>query len=228
MNSLPEGYRALVLGASGAIGGAFVDALREDPRCAAVHGLGRGTHPVLDLSDPQSIAMAAQFYEGQPPFDLIVLAAGVLYGEGFMPEKALESLNQEQLLATFQINAIGPALVLRHFLPLLGSNGLLAVLSAKVGSIADNRLGGWYSYRASKAALNMLLKTAAIEAARRWPGKRLVALHPGTVASALSRPFRPAARAPRDAVADMLAVLDGVTAADSGSFFSYQGERLPW
>lgn len=220
--------KALVIGASGAIGGAFAQLLEEDSRYAEVIRLGRTTQPSLDLTAPQSISEAAAALTPQGPLDLIIVASGILHGEGFMPEKSLDAINLNQLLATFQANTFGPALVLQQFLPLLTADGVFAVLSAKVGSIGDNRLGGWYSYRASKAALNMLIKTAAIETARRWPGKRLVALHPGTVTSNLSTPFRPQARPPREAAADMLRVLEGLGASDSGGFFSYSGERLPW
>jgi len=228
VNTSQANLTALVIGASGAIGGAFVELLNEDGRYTRVIRLGRATAPSLDLAAPQSISAAAAALGQQGPFDLILLASGILHGEGFMPEKSLEAINHHQLMATFQANTFGPALVMQQFLPLLAADGVFAVLSAKVGSIEDNRLGGWYSYRASKAALNMLIKTAAIEAARRWPGKRLVALHPGTVTSNLSRPFRPQARPPREAAADMLKVLEGLGANDSGGFFSYSGERLPW
>lgn len=228
MNSLPQPYHALIIGITGTLGSAFAQCLNQDPHCAGVVGLGRTTTPALDLGLPETISAAAAQLAGEAPFDLIILATGVLHGEGFTPEKTLEALNQEQLLATFQANTFGPALVLQQFLPLLSANGVMAVLSAKVGSIEDNRLGGWYSYRASKAALNMLVKTAAIESARRWPHKRLVALHPGTVTSPLSRPFRRKARAPREAAADMLQVLDALRSEDHGGFFSYSGERLPW
>lgn len=228
MNTSAAYLKALVIGASGAIGGAFAQLLEEDSRYAEVIRLGRTTEPSLDLTAPQSISEAAAALTPQGPFDLIIVASGILHGEGFMPEKSLEAINLNQLLATFQTNTFGPALVLQQFLPLLTAGGVFAVLSAKVGSIGDNRLGGWYSYRASKAALNMLIKTVAIETARRWPGKRLVALHPGTVTSNLSRPFRPQARPPREAAADMLRVLEGLGANDSGGFFSYSGERLPW
>ena len=148
-----------------------------------------------------------------------------------MPEKRLADLNYPQMEATFQANTFGPALVLRHFAPLLhGERAIMAMLSAKVGSIGDNRLGGWYSYRASKAALNMLIKTAAIEVARSQKNSVLVALHPGTVNSRLSRPFRGEAigRPAHDAAADMLRVLDVLTPTDSGSFRSYNGAELPW
>lgn len=228
MDTLPDDYRALVIGASGAIGDAFVQALRADRRCAEVIGLSRSSSPALDLRQPASIAAAAAVLADGAPFALIVQAAGVLHTDGYTPEKNLAALNQQQLMDTFQVNTIGPALVLQQFVPLLHPQGLMALLSAKVGSIGDNRLGGWYSYRASKAALNMLVKTAAIELARTRPAARLLALHPGTVASALSQPFRSTARAPLQAVAQMLAALDGVPASASGSFISYQGEYLPW
>lgn len=130
----------------------------------------------------------------------------------------------------FQVNTLGPAIVLRDFLPLLAPRGAMAMLSAKVGSIGDNRLGGWYAYRASKAALNMLIKTAAIELARTRPHSRLLSLHPGTVISGLSHPFRVADSArPADvAAARLLTLIDQLTPADSGHFFAYDGQRLPW
>jgi len=162
---------------------------------------------------------------------LIINAAGLLHSTDFMPEKKLGDLNYAQLEATFRTNTFGPALVLRHFSPLLdGERGVLAVISAKVGSIEDNRLGGWYSYRASKAALNMLLKTSAIELKRSKPTAVLVSLHPGTVNTGLSKPFKgeQIGRPASVAAQDMLAVLDGLTPAHSGSFVAYDGEALPW
>jgi NAD(P)-dependent dehydrogenase (short-subunit alcohol dehydrogenase family) len=229
--SLPDGYRALVIGASGGIGAALMRALAADPRCAAAIGLHRRSTPAIDFDDEPSIALAAAALADQAPFHLVINAAGLLHGDGVLPEKKLADLHYAQLLATFRANTFGPALVLRHFSPLLDrQRGVLAVLSAKVGSIADNRLGGWYSYRASKAALNMLLKTAAIELQRSQPQAVLVALHPGTVASALSRPFKGDAigRPAGQAAAELLAVLDGLGPADSGCFLAYDGQRLPW
>ena len=231
MASLPAGYRALVVGASGGIGAALVRALAADPRCAAVVGLHRRSEPAIDLTDEASVAAAAAQLGAGGRFHLLVNAAGLLHGPGFQPEKKLGDLNQAQLLATFSANAIGPALLLRHFSPLLDrQRALLAMLSAKVGSIGDNRLGGWYSYRASKAALNMLLATAAIELRRSQPHTVVVALHPGTVSTGLSAPFRGGeiGRPPAVAVAQMLATLDALTPADSGAFVAYDGQRLPW
>ena len=231
MSSLPDQFHALVIGASGAIGVAFVDLLRSSPRCASVRGLHRHSTPRLDFTDETSVAEAAGVLGTGPRYHLIINAAGLLHSEAFMPEKRLADLNYMQMQATFQANTFGPALVMRHFVPLLASErAIMAMLSAKVGSIGDNRLGGWYSYRASKAALNMMVKTAAIEVARNQKNSVLVALHPGTVSSRLSQPFRGATvgRAARDAAAEMLHVIDALTPANSGSFRSYNSAELPW
>jgi len=177
------------------------------------------------------VAAAAATLAPSGRFHLLVNAAGLLHGPGFQPEKKLGDLNQAQLLATFTANTIGPALLLRHLSPLLDrQRAVLAMLSAKVGSIGDNRLGGWYSYRASKAALNMLVKTASIEVARTHPQAVLVALHPGTVNSALSAPFNGAeiGRPAADAAGDMLRVLDGLPVEETGCFYAYSGDKLPW
>ena len=232
MQSLPPGYHALILGATGAIGGAIAAQLQADPRCAQVCTLSRQSTPAIDFDKPDSIATAAHALRAQGPWHLIEVATGMLTGPTGGPEKRLTDLNAAHLAASFATNTIGPALVLAHFAPQLakGERSLLAVLSAKVGSIGDNRLGGWYSYRASKAALNMLLKTAAIEVARTHPQAVLAALHPGTVNSALSAPFRGAeiGRPPTEAARDLLAVLDTLQPADSGGFWAYDGQRLPW
>ena len=232
MNSLPQGYRALVIGATGAIGSALLAHLQADPRCALAVGLGRHTTPAVDLDEEATIAHAAQHLKAQGPWHCIIHAAGMLHGPHGPPEKRLGQLNYAQMEATFRTNTFGPALVLAHFAPLLAKQerSLLAVLSAKVGSIGDNRLGGWYSYRASKAALNMPLKTASIEVARTHPLAVLAALHPGTVRSALSEPFNGAeiGRAPADAAGDLLRVLDGLNAEATGGFYAYSGNSLPW
>jgi NAD(P)-dependent dehydrogenase (short-subunit alcohol dehydrogenase family) len=231
MNSFPEGFRALVIGASGGLGQAFVQALRDKPRCAEVVALSRQSVPRIDFDDEASVADAASLLAPGGPFHLIINAVGLLHNADFMPEKKLADLSYAQLEATFRTNTFGPALVLRHFSPLLdGQRGVLAVISAKVGSIEDNRLGGWYSYRASKAALNMMLKTAAIELKRSKPNAVMVSLHPGTVNTGLSRPFKgeQIGRPAWLAAQEMLAVLDGLSAADTGSFVAYDGARLPW
>jgi NAD(P)-dependent dehydrogenase (short-subunit alcohol dehydrogenase family) len=230
MNSLGEGYRALVIGANGALGSAFCELLNEDPKSSVVRELGRNSVPGLDLEKPDSIARAAAELSEEAPYQLIVHAAGLLHRDEIKPEKSYCAIEADALLAVFQVNALGPALVLRHFLPLLDPCGAMAVLSAKVGSIGDNRLGGWYAYRASKAALNMLIKTAAIELARTRPHARLLSLHPGTVISGLSQPFRGASAARPASIAahELLSLIDRLAPADSGNFFAYDGERLPW
>lgn len=230
MNSLGEGYRALVIGASGAIGSAFCELLNQDPSCAYVRELGRNSVPCLDLEEADSIASAASELAQEAPYQLILHAAGLLHRDDIKPEKSYSAIEADTLQAIFQVNTIGPALVLRHFLPLLDPRGAMAMLSAKVGSIGDNRLGGWYAYRASKAALNMMIKTAAIELARTRPQTRLLSLHPGTVISGLSHPFRGAseARPANIAAHELLSLIDRLGPADSGNFFAYNGERLPW
>ncbi|MFJ2692050.1 SDR family oxidoreductase [Pseudomonas sp. NPDC087336] len=230
MSSLGEGYRALVIGANGALGSAFCELLNEDSRCAGVRELGRNSVPRLDMEKPDSIARAAAELSEEAPYQLIVHAAGLLHRDEIKPEKSYSAIEADALLAVFQVNTLGPALVLRHFLPLLDPRGAMAVLSAKVGSIGDNRLGGWYAYRASKAALNMLIKTAAIELARTRPQTRLLSLHPGTVISGLSQPFRGASAARPASIAahELLSLIDRLAPADSGNFFAYNGERLPW
>ncbi len=138
MNSLGDGYRALVIGASGALGTAFCDWLKQDPRCAAVRELGRKTIPALDLEHPETIASAAAELATEAPYQLIVHAAGLLHRDAIKPEKSYSALEDAALQAVFQVNTLGPAMVLRHFLPLLDPQGAMAMLSAKVGSIGDN------------------------------------------------------------------------------------------
>ena len=229
--SLRDDYRAIVVGSSGGIGAAFVARLGADPRCAAVEGLHRGASVALDFDDEASIARAARALGPRGPFDLIVNAAGVLHDDRMRPEKRLAELDPDAMAASFRVNAIGPALLLKHFGALLApERSLFVLLSARVGSIDDNRLGGWVSYRASKAALNMVVRTAAIEYARSRPTAIVVALHPGTVATRLSRPFGGERRGRRPAVAvdAMLATIDRLRPEDSGRFVAFDGLPIAW
>ncbi|MDQ2779298.1 MAG: SDR family NAD(P)-dependent oxidoreductase [Pseudomonadota bacterium] len=233
MNSLPEGYAALVIGASGAIGSALVQALQADPRCARVHGWSRNGSTAVDLLDEASIATAAAALHDQGPLHLVVCATGVLQLDGHAPEKRLADLDPALLARAYAVNAIGPALLIKHLHDLLPTRerALFGVLSARVGSIGDNRKGGWYGYRASKAALNMLLRTAAIEVARRRPLAVLVALHPGTVRSGLSSPIigNAEAASPEQAARHLLAVLDALPAEGaSGTFAAWDGSAIVW
>jgi NAD(P)-dependent dehydrogenase (short-subunit alcohol dehydrogenase family) len=223
--------KALVIGAGGAIGAAFVELLRADPRSPHVVALGRHSDPPIDYGREETVAAAAEGLRAQAPFHAVIVATGVLHTAAAQPEKRLADLQLSSMEEVFRLNTFGPALVLRHFAPLLDrQRSVMALLSAKVGSIGDNRLGGWYSYRASKAALNMLVKTASIELRRTHPGAVLVALHPGTVRSALSRPFRgdEIGCEAAQAAAQMWRVLTSLEPADSGSFVAYDGQRLPW
>lgn len=205
--------------------------LENNPACTSVIGLHRHSEIPIDYQQPESIEAAAKALASHGPFQLIINTIGVLHTADWMPEKRLEDINSDQLMDLMKINAIGPVLTIKHFSKLLDpQNSIMASLSAKVGSIEDNRLGGWYSYRASKAALNMLIKTAAIEFVRTKPNTALVAIHPGTVNSRLSQPFRgeQIGRPPLDAASDMLRVIENLEKQDSGNFISYSGERLPW
>lgn len=234
LNSIPAGGLALVIGATGALGGALLDQLQHDATFALALGLSRHSQPALDLVDEASIAACAQHIAMLGlELRLVVDATGLLHGHGHQPEKSWSQLDPVQMAQVFAINAIGPALLMKHFLPLLPRQGkaVLATLSAKVGSIGDNRLGGWYSYRASKAALNQLVHTAAIELRRRQPEALCVALHPGTVQSALSAPFAKTGldvRQPDEAAQRLLTVINGLSAPDSGGFFNHDGQSLPW
>ncbi|MEO7241226.1 MAG: SDR family NAD(P)-dependent oxidoreductase [Sphingomicrobium sp.] len=223
--------KAIVIGASGGIGAALCTAL--ETRGATVVRLSRSSIPPLDFLSDASIEQAAVALAGQAPFDLVFIASGILHGADFAPEKTYRQLDGAALERILRINTIGPALVARHFLPLLRADGraIFAALSARVGSIGDNRLGGWLSYRASKAALNQIIRTLAIELARTRPDTICVALHPGTVDTPLSVPFQrglPDGQllTPADSATHLLAVLDRLVPGDSGGCFDTRGERI--
>ena len=232
MNRLPEAYRAVVLGASGAIGTALVAALQADARCAQVLAYSRSSDPGFELEDEARIAACAAHAASHGPLHMVLDATGALHMDGQGPEKRLAALDPQRLARAFAVNAIGPALLLKHFVPLLATDApvVFATLSARVGSIEDNRTGGWYGYRASKAALNMLLQTAAIEAARTRPLAVFAALQPGTVASKLSGPFVAAVDAltPAASAAGMLAALDMLQPTGRAQFVDYRGGMIPW
>jgi NAD(P)-dependent dehydrogenase (short-subunit alcohol dehydrogenase family) len=237
--SLPDGYRAAVFGASGGIGRAFVDLLAADPRCAGIYAGSRRADVTphdkvtpfpFDLTDPVSLAASAETV-GAP--DLVIVATGALHGPALTPEKSLRTIESASLKEAFAINAIGPALIARHVLHRLPRTrrSLFAVLSAKVGSISDNRLGGWHSYRASKAALNMLIRTIAVELTRTHPQAICVALHPGTVDTSLSKPFQVGVTAqrlftPEKSANHLLAVLDKLRPENSGRLFGWDGQEI--
>lgn len=226
---------AVVIGASGGIGAAFEAALIEESAFAAVHGFARSRTGVqhLDLLNEDSIAAAAAHVAKGPPPGLVIVATGLLHAGERGPEKALRDLDPAWLAHLYAVNAIGPALVAKHFLPLVpkGTRAVFAALSARVGSISDNHLGGWHGYRASKAALNMLVRNLAIEERRRNDRAIVVALHPGTVDTALSRPFQAAVQPGRlfdaeRAALQLLDVIEELKVTDSGKLFDYEGKEI--
>lgn len=252
--SLPPGP-AVVIGASGGIGAALVARLLHEPHVTRVLALGRDMSKLhealqaaagsaatatgrlglgrIDLTDDASIAQAAASVAQTPP-RLVIVASGRLHGDGLRPEKHWGALDAAALAQAFTINTIGPALVAKHFLPLLPrqDKAVFAALSARVGSIGDNRAGGWYAYRASKAALNMMIRTLAIELARRAPQASCIGLHPGTVDTALSQPFQagvPAGKlfSPAQSAGYLLQVIERTGPADSGNVFAWDGQRVP-
>ena len=235
--------RAAIFGGSGGIGKALAEALVADGRYSRIFaGSRNGDVPEgaqgfrFDLTDETSIAAAARSIGEEGDLDLVIVATGLLHrGDDIRPERGVRSLDADTMAEMFAINTIGPALIAKHTLPLLRRDGraVMAMLSARVGSIADNGLGGWHSYRASKAALNMLVRNFAIETGRRNRESVIVALHPGTVDSALSEPFQgnlPEGQltAPHDAAANLLSVIAGLRAEDSGGLFAYDGERIAY
>jgi NAD(P)-dependent dehydrogenase (short-subunit alcohol dehydrogenase family) len=220
---------AVVVGATGGIGGALSEELSRGGDFYQVIRLSR---PSLDLCDEASIArVAAELPIGC--VRLLINATGFLHDVTQQPEKSLRDLNPAFLAHSFALNAIGPALLMKHLFPLLPRQGrtVVANLSARVGSIGDNQLGGWYGYRSSKAALNQLVRTAAIELARTHPEAICVALHPGTVATSLSAPFVGSKRSPHtpiEAARHMLTVIENLKPENSGGFFDWRGESIPW
>ncbi|WP_414517066.1 SDR family NAD(P)-dependent oxidoreductase [Nostoc sp. PCC 9305] len=245
---------ALIVGASQGIGLGFVKKLLQDDRIAKIYATSRQPKSALelialadeyperliylemDITDELQIIEAVQKIHTQiDKLYLVVNCVGLLHEDTLQPEKSLRQINSENLLRYFQINSIGAVLLAKHLLPLFrhGDRSVFATISAKLGSIGDNQLGGWYGYRASKAALNMLMRTAAIEYKRSCPKALVVTLHPGTTDTRLSRPFQgnvPAEKlfSVERTVTQLLAVIEQLQEGDSGQFFSWDGSRLPW
>ena len=232
-SSLPTGGVAVVFGASGGVGSALAQNLQAGGAFAHVAALSRRSDPAFDLMDEASIAQAVARVAQLGDLRLVIDATGFLHDDAQAPEKALRDLDGARLARAFALNAIGPALLMKHVLPVLASKdkAVFATLSARVGSIGDNHLGGWYGYRASKAALNQFVRTAAIELKRRKPDALCVALHPGTVRTQLSDPFTKdglEVQTPQTSAARLLGVIDGLTAGQSGGFFDHLGLPIPW
>lgn len=218
--------RALVIGASGGIGAALATELVA--RGTGVKRLSR-REDGLDVTDPDSVDRILGALDG--PFNTILVATGILAPEGSAPEKSLHAIDAAEMARTIGVNAIGPALILRHLPRLLPRDGRssVGVLTARVGSIGDNRMGGWYSYRASKAAANQIVHCAAIEIGRLRKQAVVVALHPGTVETRFTANYpRHGKVAAEEAARNLLDVLNGLNPAQSGGFYDYAGKEVPW
>jgi NAD(P)-dependent dehydrogenase (short-subunit alcohol dehydrogenase family) len=223
--------KAIVIGASGGIGSALAAAIEASG--GEVVRLSRHSEVPLDIRDDASIESAALQLSERGPFDLLIIATGLLHAPDVAPEKALRDIDGAALDRLFRINATGPALVLRHFVPLMRQNArsVIAALSARVGSIGDNRIGGWVGYRAAKAALNQIIRTISIELKRTHSAAIIVGLHPGTVDTDLSAPFQrnvPSDRlfTPDQAAALLLDVIERLTPDDSGHCLDWAGKRI--
>jgi len=244
LSSLSAAANVAVIGASGGIGAEFVRQLSAAQHIAQVHAFSRaGTDfaddkvlsHTIDITNDDSIRRAALAATAEAPLDAVIVATGVLHAGDIQPEKSLAQIDPQLMLDVLQVNTVGPVLVAKHFLPRMRRDGksVFAALSARVGSIADNRLGGWASYRASKAALNMLLKTASIEQARRFPECIVVGLHPGTVDTGLSKPFQsrvPEGKlfTPAKSVTHLCRVIDSLTPDDTGRCFAWDGNAIEY
>ncbi|GFZ81508.1 SDR family oxidoreductase [Rickettsiales bacterium] len=231
-----------IIGSSGALGNAFTELLALMQPNATIHAFSRNRsgesasnviYHSIDYQDEASIEAAASLASKQTPLDRVIVATGMLHDADLMPEKSLRHLSAEKFRRLFEVNTILPALVTKHFLPKLnrGSRSIFAALSARVGSISDNQLGGWYAYRASKAALNMIIKNAAIEISRYNKQAIIVGLHPGTVDSSLSKPFQgnvPDGKlfTPEFSAEKLLEVLASLTPKQSGRCFAWDGKEV--
>ncbi|WP_066383004.1 SDR family NAD(P)-dependent oxidoreductase [Anabaena sp. CA = ATCC 33047] len=245
---------ALIVGASQGIGLGFVKKLLQDERINKIYATyrqpksaselidladkysSRLTCLVVDITDELQIAEAIQKIKTQiNQLHLVINCVGLLHEGDLQPEKSLRQINSENLLRYFQVNSIGAVLLAKHLLPLFRHNdtAVFATISAKLASIGDNKLGGWYGYRASKTALNMFMRNVAIEYGRTCPNAIVVTLHPGTTDTSLSRPFQRNVAADKlfsveRTVTQLLAVIEKLNKGDSGQFFSWDGSKLPW
>ena len=231
-----------VIGCSGAIGNAFTKLLLKTHPYATIHAFSRQKltdipteviHHYINYEDESSIEKAALIATKKLPIDLAIVATGFLHNDKISPEKSLRELSAEKFLKLYSANAITPALIAKYFLPKLNRNtiSIFAAISARIGSISDNQLGGWYGYRASKAALNMIIKNASIEIKRNNKNAIIVGLHPGTVDSNLSRPFQakvPDGKlfTPSYSCEKLLEVLKSLSPDNSGKCFAWDGTEI--
>jgi NAD(P)-dependent dehydrogenase (short-subunit alcohol dehydrogenase family) len=235
LTSFGQDIHAVVFGASGGIGAALAAGLRDDPSVARLSTVSRGgeTDHHCDYHSEDSIAATAEAIGADGPVHVVLVATGILHGDGIAPEKTWKALDADVMAQVFAINTIVPTMIAKHMLPRLATDrkSAFAALSARVGSISDNRLGGWLSYRASKAALNMSIKTLSIELARVNKHAIIFGLHPGTVETGLSQPFRgnvPTKQlfTPEHSANLLLETLDNAPAESTGTVLAYDGTRI--
>jgi NAD(P)-dependent dehydrogenase (short-subunit alcohol dehydrogenase family) len=244
LDSFPDGLNALIFGASGGIGGALTSLLAQHPRVATLHA---GSHRAdvqpnakvrpfrFGHEDETTIAAAVEQARADGPLHMVIVATGMLHDEtrGITPEKTWRHLSADTMARSFAVNAVLPGIIAKHALPALakGDKAVFAALTARVGSISDNRLGGWHAYRAAKAALNQLIRTLSVELAAKNPSALCVGLHPGTVATAMSAPFQgnvPGERlfSPEQSAASLLSVLNALSPQGSGRAFAWDGSEI--
>ena len=223
----------VVIGSSGSIGSALIQELTNQG-FQNIIGFSRLSSPSLDLLNEQSIAQSAEFVKNKNiPVSLVFDATGLLYDDNHMPEKTYKNIDLSFMKKNFEINVMGPALIMKYFLPLLDCDekSIFASISAKVGSISDNRYGGWYSYRASKAALNQIVKTASIEMKMKNKNAICLCIHPGTVESKLSKPFQKndlKIQSPQESALHIYKILMTSGAKDTGCFYNWDGKKIEW
>ncbi len=241
--SFEDKINIAIIGASGAIGSAFVEAFTAYEKADKIYTFSRSNidnkhskiiSHTINIENESSIALAAECV--QEKLDIIVVATGFLHdGETLQPEKSLREIDENKMIKSYMVNTIGPALIGKHFIPLLQRDrkSVFAAISARVSSISDNQLGGWYSYRCAKSALNMFIKTASIEAARKFKQAAIIGLHPGTVDSKLSEPFKKNVAegslfSPAFSVDELIKVIDIIKAEQTGQLFAWDGQEIPY
>lgn len=243
LNSFGRDLNVAVIGASGGIGKALVELLLKNEQVKSVYAFSRSNIEIenpklqtmnLDLTNEALIENAANLASKEASLDITIVATGLLHGENLKPEKSLRDINADDFAKILAVNTTGPALIMKHFLPKMNRDrkAVFAAISARVGSISDNQLGGWYSYRASKSALNMLIKTASIEVARKYKQASVIGLHPGTVDTSLSEPFSGNVEKSKLFTAEfsaecLLKRIDEASADTTGCVFAWDGEVIP-
>ena len=225
---------AIIIGSSGGIGLAISEELKNQNKFQNILAYSRSSYPSIDITKEKDIKIVSEeIYKKKYNISLLINAVGYLHDEELKPEKKSQDINLAYMKKSFEINSIGPALLIKYFAPLMSKNtgSLFISMSAKVGSISDNYLGGWYSYRASKAALNQIIRTASIEYKRKNPKITFLSLHPGTVSTKLSKPYignNNNIFTPQTAAKRILSTLEKININDSGLLVNYDKQVIEY